>query len=205
MRVVDMSAYLFDFYGVLLRPLSAEYRQRLEETVGVRDDAARARFWRAYEDLRPPYDVGLVSDARWWQRVAVEAELGKFDVARAVTTDFAGCLDCDEEMVQLALSLVEEGHTVGVLSNLPTGLAMLVRAKHLWLEELAAVTLSCDIGVAKPEREAYAVAVDALGCAAREVLFIDDRPDFIAGARAAGLRTHLFRGRAGLEAVLRQA
>ena len=56
------------------------------------------------------------------------------------------------------------------------------------------MTLSCDIGVAKPDPEAYHVAVDALGAQAKDTHFFDDRLDFVEGAQRVGLHAQLFTG-----------
>lgn len=70
-----------------------------------------------------------------------------------------------------------------------------MRRRHSgWLDEFDAVTFSCDIEVAKPDTQAFAVAVDALGASPRDTVFFDDREDYIAGAEAAGLRAVLFTG-----------
>ena len=103
-------------------------------------------------------------------------------------------LEADEEMVNLVLRFIGEGHSVGILSNVPAALGAKVRASQPWLEECAAVTLSCDIGVAKPDPEAYHVAVDALGAQAKDTYFFDDRLDFVEGAQRVGLHAQLFTG-----------
>jgi putative hydrolase of the HAD superfamily len=46
-------------------------------------------------------------------------------------------------------------------------------------------------GVAKPDPRAYALATAALGLAPQACLFVDDLPENVAGARAAGLRAVL--------------
>ncbi len=190
-----MVKFLFDFYGVLLKGHSPASARHLEEVVRAPDPQL---FWRVYEELRPAYDAGLASDQRWWQQVRARAGLPGFDVAAAVEADFGPCVGADSEVVDYVLELVGVGATVGVLSNIPLGLAQRVRARHQWLGCLAAVTLSCDIGLVKPDPQAFAVAVDALGGGARGTLFIDDRADYLAGAAKAGLATHHFRDLAGL-------
>lgn len=75
-------------------------------------------------------------------------------------------------MVALVKGLIGEGYSVGILSNIPTTLAGQVRKKQPWLEDCAAVTFSCDIGVAKPHPEAYRVAVDALSAQPKDTHFL---------------------------------
>jgi putative hydrolase of the HAD superfamily len=51
-----------------------------------------------------------------------------------------------------------------------------------------AVILSCEVGSVKPFPEIYAIALDELGVAAVDAVFIDDQPTFCVGAEAAGIR-----------------
>ncbi|HEY6415130.1 MAG TPA: HAD-IA family hydrolase, partial [Acidimicrobiales bacterium] len=44
-----------------------------------------------------------------------------------------------------------------------------------------------DIGVGKPEPEAYLIAAGALGLAAGRIVFLDDAEDNVEGARAVGM------------------
>lgn len=50
------------------------------------------------------------------------------------------------------------------------------------------VTLSCEVGSAKPSPEIYDSALDDLGVAAADAVMIDDQPGFCAGAEAVGVR-----------------
>ncbi|MCH9704245.1 MAG: alpha/beta fold hydrolase, partial [Chlamydiae bacterium] len=52
--------------------------------------------------------------------------------------------------------------------------------------------LSTEIGVRKPDPEAYRIMLKKLGLKPHEVLFIDDRIENIAAARALGIETHHF-------------
>lgn len=53
---------------------------------------------------------------------------------------------------------------------------------------------SCYVGLRKPEVAMYQRAVDIVGGPPERILFIDDRPENIAGADAAGLATIRFTG-----------
>lgn len=54
--------------------------------------------------------------------------------------------------------------------------------------------LSHEMGLVKPDREAFDHVVARLGCPADRVLFLDDNAPNVDGARAAGLRSELARG-----------
>jgi putative hydrolase of the HAD superfamily len=50
------------------------------------------------------------------------------------------------------------------------------------------VVLSCEVGSVKPYPEIYATALEELGVAAVDAVFIDDQPSFCVGAQAVGVR-----------------
>ncbi|MTD96553.1 HAD-IA family hydrolase [Corynebacterium guaraldiae] len=186
-----MATLLFDLYGVLMRSATPAGNAELEDY--LRPDNVE-HFWSLYEEFRPAYDAGHLSDAQYWSRIRALAGLAPFDVSHAIELDTEHLLVADEEMVRAVLGFIGQGHSVGTLANVPAALGTRIRQTQPWLEECAAVTLSCDIGVAKPDPEAYLVAVDALGAQAKDTHFFDDRPDFVAGAQNLGLKAHLFTG-----------
>jgi putative hydrolase of the HAD superfamily len=65
-----------------------------------------------------------------------------------------------------------------------------------------AVYASHLMGVCKPDSAFWHAILEAEGVAARDAFFIDDYPENIAEAEGLGIRSHLFKGIAGLEAAL---
>lgn len=193
-----MKAVLFDLFGVLLKERDDAGRRRVELAVG--GDAA---IWPIYEDLRPAYDSGDVGDERFWRQLQVRAGLEPFDITEAVAADWESTMQEDEEMVSFALSLIDARVCTGILSNLPAGLAKRARAEHTWLDQFDAVTMSCDIGLNKPDPRAYAVALDAMGVAAKDTVFVDADPANVAAAEELGMQAVLFTGIESVREALR--
>jgi len=54
------------------------------------------------------------------------------------------------------------------------------------------LVFSCEEGVMKPERKIYDLTLERLSSRAECSVFIDDRPDYIRGAKDVGLHTILF-------------
>ncbi|KKO78363.1 haloacid dehalogenase [Corynebacterium minutissimum] len=183
-----MATLLFDLYGVLMRPAG---NAELEDYLRPENPE---HFWSLYEEFRPAYNSGHLSDSQYWGRIRALTELDSFDVSHATELDTERLLVADSQVVRAVLNLIGQGHSVGILANVPPVLGTRIRQTQTWLQECAAVTLSCDIGVAKPDPEAYLVAVDALGAQAKDTHFFDDRPDFVTGAQRLGLKAHLFTG-----------
>lgn len=180
-----MDALLFGLSGLVLEPRTAAGRAQVESAAGVMDDPVA--FWRGYDDLRPSYEVGDVSDARWWRQLAIRARLDDPDIQEAVAADVETLSRPRREMVDVILDLVDSGFTCGAIDNVPPVLAMHLRRSHPWLDDLAAVTFSCDIGVAKPDPEALRVAIDAMGVKTASTLYVDYRQDWVDAAGQLGM------------------
>ena len=94
------------------------------------------------------------------------------------------------EMFRLVSSLHDKGYKTALLSNteLPA-----VDFFHEWgYDMFDELVFSCLEGVMKPERRIYEITLERLGSKAGQAIFIDDRQDYIRGAKAVGLRTILF-------------
>jgi putative hydrolase of the HAD superfamily len=77
------------------------------------------------------------------------------------------------------------------------------RFERFGLRDLFDVALSsCYVGLRKPEAAIYKRALDILGRPAERVLFIDDRPENVAGATGAGMNGIVFRGAEALRSEL---
>lgn len=193
-------AVVFDLYGVIARVQTAAARRRIEQAAGV----AGERFWSAYWDCRGPYDAGQDSAAYW---AAVAARLGvRFSpgvVAALVERDLDSWSEVDEAMVGLVGELAAEGRTLGLLSNIVGELADRFEARHRGLlRHFRAVTFSCRVGVAKPDRRVYEICAERLGVLPGDVLFIDDNAEYVRGAEDAGMTAVRFTSAAQVRELL---
>jgi putative hydrolase of the HAD superfamily len=185
---------VFDLFGVIADEASPSVRAGLLAAAG--GDVDSDAFWSAYWTRRPPYDTGAVSGPAYWRSVA--AELGTcfepWRIARLIDADCEAWTAVDPRMTDLVEELVDAGHTIGLLSNIPLELAAEFELHHPWLDRLSVVGFSARIGHAKPSPAAFHWCVWSLGAAPSEILFVDDREENVLAAETAGLRGHLFTG-----------
>ncbi len=175
---------VFDFGGVMAHPDRSVIVQFLcktlpfapEEVVAeLRSQIARevpqADAWCAYGLER-----GIVLPDGWFSdfQTAQEAALGS-----------------DPEMYALVDELKGEGIQVALLSNIAARYGKIVRAFNLY-DPFEPVLLSYEIGVEKPDPEAYEILLDRLGQPPEEVIFIDDLPENVEAARQMGIDAILF-------------
>ena len=107
----------------------------------------------------------------------------------------------DPAMVDLITGLRATGTRVAVLTNGTDTIDEELSSVGL-ADAFDAVFCSWHLGVAKPDRAAFDHVVDATGVAADRILFIDDSPTNVVGAREAGLIAHDFTGVDALRATL---
>jgi putative hydrolase of the HAD superfamily len=94
----------------------------------------------------------------------------------------------------------DRGLELAILSNAPIEVAEAIDAAP-WLDLFDPRVFSCQLGSVKPEPAIYAGVLEALPATPDDVVFFDDRPANVAGARAAGMTAYLFEDPAQLDAV----
>lgn len=194
---------LFDMDDVLARYEPEKRIAALADATGRPAGAIRAAIWES--DYFDKADSGAWDAARCLAEFSgrigapVSRELW-VTTRRASLTPFP-------EMLALVADIKASGTRVGLLTN----------NDLLALEELDALMpglpalmaphgyASAQFRLAKPDPEIFRVVCARIGVAPGRAMFVDDLPENVAGARAAGLSAHLFAGRAGLEEALMRA
>lgn len=111
-----------------------------------------------------------------------------FVFARSWVSDFVPIRESYDLLVQ-----TKGMYGVGILSNFYNGLYECLIEKNIIPNiKYDQLVLSYECGFRKPEPEIYKFAQEKLDCKPSEILFIDDRADFVQGAKCFGWKTHLF-------------
>jgi putative hydrolase of the HAD superfamily len=182
-------AVIFDFGGVVCFHPTKDQIAAAAGACGLDP----ADFVRALWKNRIVYDAG--QDAHlYWRDVA--ATVGRvFDdqlIGQMIEREVDFWSRFDQRVLDWTGKLRENGVRTGILSNLPRPLGTRLRERGGLLEHFDHVTFSYELGVVKPQREIYDDSINGLGVAAAEALFLDDRPENVEGALAAGLKAELF-------------
>lgn len=186
---MKLRAVIFDYGNVICRPPSEQQLSEAAVLCGLSVEDFVEAFWRK----RREYDRG--TDARaYWLDIA-EASGRVFDEALVSEmmrreVDFWGRLDT--RVLHWALDLRRAGLRTSILSNLPRTLGEKLRVEPGFLDHFDQVTFSYELGVIKPEPAIYRHALEGLGVEPAEALFLDDRPENVEGARAAGIHAEVF-------------
>jgi len=188
-------AVIFDYGGVIRREDREDYAA-IDDAHGF----PRGALWAAIHDV-PEYRLsreGAIDRDAY--RAAVRRALAqgtgegaRADAALSALDRYSAALPpVEPEMRALLERLRAAGRVkLALLSNAFRGGTERLRA--LGVTALFDETIiSGDVGVAKPDTTAFVLAATRLGVEPSACLMIDDQPQHVAGAQAAGLRAHLY-------------
>lgn len=181
-----IKAIIFDFGGVLLGGRSEEERRYWSERLGLKLGQLEEIMYEGEEWAQ--VKVGAISRKEFWQRVGAKLGLHTPEEIAAFRREyFAGDLErLDRQLVDLARQLRGQ-YRLAVLSNASGVVEQLLRDK-LGIGDLFDVVIdSACVGLAKPDRAIYELALEQLGVAPHEAVFIDDRAQNVAAAAALGI------------------
>lgn len=179
---------LCDYGEVLSLPQDPGALAKLAALTGREERGFSAAYWRH----RLPYDLGNVVAATYWDAVLgtpVDPEL----LAALVALDVASWTRPNPAVLAAIDAVRATGVQTAVLSNAPADIARALDGAP-WMAGFAPRLFSCDLRLAKPDIAVFAGALAILDAAAADVVFIDDRDENVAAARAAGLDARLYRG-----------
>ncbi|MDQ1679802.1 MAG: putative hydrolase of the superfamily [Frankiaceae bacterium] len=192
---------LFDYALVISEPQPLDAMAGMAAALGADAAAFEAAYWLH----RDAYDRGELSYADYWAGVA--ATLGATtdeDITEDLNErDVDSWLVASAGTLAVITDLVGAGVPVAVLSNAPLPIALAVSYQEWAALFDGRLYFSSQLGASKPSPEVFRRVVAELGATADDVVFVDDRADNIAAARAVGLRSLLFTDAAELREDLR--
>ena len=180
-----MTWVVFDYGGVICTPQPDEDVARLAAAARVPVPDLRGPYW-AY---RLSYDHAELDGTTYWLKVAAALGLSfsVSQIAELIRLDNASWLHLYDGTVMLLEDLAAAGYRLALLSNAPADFAEVMAEQPVarFFEHLA---FSCYLGLVKPEPECYRAVLAMLGTRPGDVVFIDDRPENVAGADAVGIQ-----------------
>ncbi len=199
--MLPVSLVLFDMDNVLCRYDRTVRIARLSSLTGRSPREIQATIWDAgFEALG---DAGTISAEDYLrgfgERLGHPLTLEDWLAARKAS------MAPERETLDLVRQLRARTR-VAVLTNNNTIIrdhidSLLPELRPLFGE---AIFTSAEFRVAKPDPEVYRRCLARLGTSPAETLFVDDLPENVAGAEAAGLRAHHFTGARPLAAALKR-
>jgi putative hydrolase of the HAD superfamily len=187
---MPVRAVIFDFGGVLCFHPSEDRFARIADLFGISTPDLLRLFWANRID----YDAGLVDSGTYWTQIA-EAAGKPIDatlLATLVQYEIELWNNYDQRILRWAAHLRSTGIRTAILSNLPRVLGEALRATPGFLDPFDHVTFSYELKIVKPEAGIYRDALRGVRVPPSEILFLDDKIENVAGARALGLQAEIY-------------
>jgi len=187
-----MTWVLFDYGGVICQPQPEADVALLARAAGCTIQEFREGYWAHRLD----YDRGELDGVTFWQKVAAGAgrSFTAAQIAELTRLDIASWLHLQPGTVTLIEDLAAAGYRLALLSNAPAEVAEVMAALPVIAAHFEHCTFSCYLRAVKPQPEVYQAVLTLLGASPGEVVFLDDRPENVAGAEALGIRSVHFTG-----------
>lgn len=183
----EIKSVIFDWGGVLID----------DPRPGLLKYCADA-FGLSQEDYTPAHDLfldelhkGLISEEVFWRNVSRKLGKPMPKVPSLWTDAFKSAYVPRPEVLALACSLHSSGYKTALLSN--TELPTVDFFRGLGYDMFDILVFSCVEKSMKPERKIYEITLEQLGAKARQSIFIDDREDYVQGAKEAGINAVIFK------------
>jgi putative hydrolase of the HAD superfamily len=182
----QIEAIIFDWGGVLIDDPRPGLLQYCADAFGISVED----YVEIHDRFLDGFQKGLLSEDAFWENICRELNTPKPEQNSLWGDAFRSAYSPRAEVFALASKLHNEGYKTALLSN-TEGPAMRYfhTLNHDMFDQLI---FSCAQGAAKPERRIYEVTVDKLATEAQRAVLIDDKLEYVNGARQVGLNAILF-------------
>ncbi len=172
---------------------------RMAERCGLEPEEVRARL--KSDGLVHAFESGAIDGYEFHRQVA---RLLETDVAYDEFREIWFSIFLPETLVpDSLLEALHARYRLVLLSNTNVIHFEMIRKRYPILRHFDAFVLSYEAGAMKPDPRIYAAAIEAAQCAPAECFYTDDIPEFVEGARQAGIDAAVFEGAEALERDLR--
>ena len=184
----NITVITFDLGNVLVKVDHLRFCRRLGALAGISPQEVYARVFES--TLETGYDTGRLTSREFYQRVT--AHFGVALPYAHFSAFWCEIFDPMDGMAELVRHL-ESRYPLYLLSNTNTLHFEYIQERFGdLLERFRAFVLSYQIGSRKPEAAIYQALLRRVGRPPAEILFLDDKPAFVAEARGHGLAAWQF-------------
>ncbi len=181
-----IESVIFDWGGVLIDDPAPSLMQYCAQALAV----SKEDFIKAHSKFAADFEKNLINEDTFWERICGELGVSKPKVNSLWADAFEAAYVPREDMFSLAERLRKNGYKTALLSN--TEAAAMQYFYQLQYDMFDVLVFSCAEGTRKPEKKIYELTIQKLGSRPGQSVFIDDKPEYINGAKEAGLNTILF-------------
>jgi len=178
-----IAAIAFDLGNVLVKVDHLRFCRNLAPLAGLSPQEVYAQVFET--DLEPRFDTGRISPEEFFRRIKAELQVSlPYPQFCALWNEIFDPMDTIEEI----LNHLHPRYPLFLLSNTNTLHFQYIQKRFPnILQYFHAFILSFIVGSRKPEAGIFQALIRQTGLPPAQILFIDDKMDFVAAARTHGL------------------
>lgn len=186
----NIRAVAFDYGGVLASFISKEDVSKMATLARVDYESFNTSMWK----FRHQLDSDEYDNSLYWKAVLdhCNSPLEEEDIPTLVEMDLIGFSHMNQAMLNWAKELKENGIMNLIISNMATSTYLSLIAGQEWVSSFDEIIISGILHINKPDIRIFTQAITRTQLHSKEILFIDDLPHNIKGAKEAGLHALLF-------------
>lgn len=186
---MPIRAVIFDMGGVINRSMDDTPRQQLAQRLGVPVEKLYDMVFNS--ETAAQASIGELSVLEHWQAVTAALGLSPHEMDEFQAQFWQGDR-VDYSLVDYLRSL-RERYKTALLSNAWDDLRHVLEEKWKIADAFDVIIISSEVGLVKPDGRIYELALERLGVAPAEAVFVDDFEHNVEAARSLGLHAVHFR------------
>lgn len=185
-----IKAITFDLDGVYFPNGKANFIKALGD-LGVSEDEAKRVFLKS-DQMNQLYKNGKMTDDEYWSWAAKEWKLDK--TPQELIELLINSYDVDENVISVIKTIRSSGYKTLVCSNNFPARVKGLQNRFKFLDNFDTSVFSYEVGSSKPSTTIFQELVKRAEVEAESIVFADDNPDNLAGAKEIGITTFLYEG-----------
>jgi epoxide hydrolase-like predicted phosphatase len=185
---MPIKAIYFDLGGVIVRTENRHTRAQLAAEFGMTYEEMDKFVFECQTAVDAT--IGKVTEQEHWLDVARRLKRPESESPRLRDAFFGGDT-VDQEIINLLRSL-RKTHKTGLISNAWDGLRPWIVSQK-FDDAFDILTISAEVGIAKPDARIYQHALEKLGVKPEEAIFVDDVEKNVTASESLGMHGVLFR------------
>ena len=175
----------FDVGGVLVD------WSRAFETASAKFNLKVGDIGEVFDENHELITKGFLSPKQLWEKC-----IKRYSIKNTGDYNFLGSWVSDYQPIQEMHELIikiKPRYSIGLLSNIYKGMLPLLLKKEIIQNiHYEQIIFSCDVGMMKPNPDIYALAQKKAKVDSNDILLVDDRDNYLEGAKKAQWNTFLF-------------
>jgi epoxide hydrolase-like predicted phosphatase len=181
-----IKSVIFDWGGVLIDNPAPGLMQYCAKALKVSTED----YIKAHSKFEADFQKGLIREDAFWEQICGELSVPKPNMHSLWAEAFEAAYIPRKNMFSMAAWLQGKGYRTAVLSN--TEVPAMQHFHRQKYEMFDVAVFSCHEGVKKPDRGIYEITLKKLNSQPKQAIFIDDKQEYIDGAKETGINSVVF-------------